>query len=370
MFPFRHMALALAVAMTAFALVLLPAIPVPTLALARQAPPAGPNHTVSFPADTAAHLDMGTEWWYFVGHLADAAGHTYGFEVTFFRFAGLRRYFPGSPVDTAYRTDVAITDEAAHRFHEGVGYAAASAQATASATQVQLRAATVSVSTVGPLSYHIHGGTSDGSLVDLTVASRRAPMLVHGGYTGWGSGYTYYYSLTRMQATGTLTVGSRRIAVRGIAWNDHQWGNMQQSNVIGWQWMALQLSDGADVSLVNERPYTSIDNDWAQGLLPDGRQVYTPRAVITVLDHWRSPATHTVYPSLWRVQVPALWLDVTVRPTIHDQEVIDRFAVNGWLFSYWEGSCTIMGMRAGHRISGKAYVELTGYGAPPTIPQL
>jgi len=351
-------------------LLLLATIPTPAATLAHQALPAGQSHTVSFPADTAAHLDTGTEWWYFVGHLVDAAGHTYGFEVTFFRFAGLRRYFPGSPVDTAYRTDVAITDEAANRFHEGVGYAAASAQATASATRVQLRAATVSVSTVGPLSYHIHGGTSDGSVVDLTVVSRRAPMLVHGGYTGWGSGYTYYYSLTHMQTIGALTIGGHHIAVHGIAWNDHQWGNMQQSNVIGWQWMALQLSDGADVSLVNERPYTNIDNDWAQGLLPDGRQVYTPRAVITVLDHWRSPVTHTVYPSLWRVRVPALQLDVTVRPTIHDQEVIDRFAVNGWLFSYWEGSAAITGTRAGHPISGKAYAELTGYGAPPTIPQL
>ncbi len=349
-------------------LILLLAIPISAMDAPASTP--GAAHAVRFPADTAAHLDTGTEWWYFVGHLADAAGHSYGFEVTFFRFAGLRRYFPGSPVDTAYRTDVAITDEATNRFHEGVGYAAASAQATASTTGVELRAATVSVSTVGPLSYHVQGRTSDGSLVDLTVASQRTPMLVHGGYTGWGSGYTYYYSLTHMQATGTLTIGGRRIAVHGIAWNDHQWGNMQQSNVIGWQWMALQLSDGADVSLVNERPHTSIDNDWAQGLLPDGRQVYTPRATITVLDHWRSPVTHTVYPSLWRVRVPALRLDVTVRPTIHGQEVIDRFAVNGWLFSYWEGSCTITGTRAGHPVGGKAYTELTGYGAPPTIPQL
>jgi predicted secreted hydrolase len=60
-----------------------------------------------------------------------------------------------------------------------------------------------------------------------------------------------------------------------------------------------------------------------------------------------------------------LQLDVVVRPTVADQEMVDRIAVAGYRDSYWEGSCTISGTHAGHRVAGKAYTELTGYGSPP-----
>lgn len=33
--------------------------------------------------------------------------------------------------------------------------------------------------------------------------------------------------------------------------------------------------------------------------------------------------------------------------------------------SYWEGSCTVTGTRADHRVSGTAYAELTVYCALP-----
>jgi len=320
------------------------------------------SHPVRFPADTAAH-PVPVEWWYFVGHMADNAGHTYGFETTFFKFEGLQKYFPGSPYNTVYRTDVAISDEARGHFHSAIQYTPPTAGTTASTTALRLRAGTISLSTLGALSYGIHGATSDGR-VDLTATAQRPPMLVNGGYTGWGSGYTYYYSLTHMQASGTLTIDGRRVPVRGVVWNDHQWGNMGGTSVHGWDWMALQLSDGADISLVVEHPNTFRDSRWAQTLLPDNAQHYVHDVTVTPLAHWRSPTTHILYPSAWRVRAPRLRLDVVVRPTIHDQEMVDRFGSIGVNSSYWEGSCTVTGTRAGHAVSGKAYTELTGYGAP------
>jgi len=68
--------------------------------------------------------------------------------------------------------------------------------------------------------------------------------------------------------------------------------------------------------------------------------------------------------------VPALQLDVTVTPTVRDQEMWDPFAVMGYHSSYWEGSCTVVGTRAGHRVTGHGYTELTGYGSRPPSPQL
>ena len=67
---------------------------------------------------------------------------------------------------------------------------------------------------------------------------------------------------------------------------------------------------------------------------------------------------------------PGLRLDVVVRPTVRDQEMADSLVVSGFRSSYWEGSCTVSGTRAGHRVAGKAYTELTGYGTPPPSGQL
>jgi predicted secreted hydrolase len=207
----------------------------------------------------------------------------------------------------------------------------------------------------------------------LTVTSLRTPLLVHGGFLGWGAGYTYYYSLTDMRANGTLTIAGRRIPVHGIAWMDHQWGDMENSSVHGWDWMALQLGDHTQINMVNERAGspTYPFRQWAQALLPNSRQVFVPTDVtITPLGRWRSPHTGTLYPSGWHVRIPRLQLDVVVRPTMRDQEMVDRISVSGYRDSYWEGSCTVVGTRAGHRVSGKAYAELTGYGSPPPATQV
>lgn len=374
----------------AFTLILLPApapasaqVQVRTLALAlalARSTPTGPYsitpHPVTFPTDAAMHPAAPVEWWYYVGHLADAHGHSYGVEVTFFKFSGLRRYIPASSVDTVYRTDVAITDEAVRRFYHGITYVPMAPNLTTASThELRLRAGDIDITTLGALRYGLHGalprgnGNVNGS-IDLSVASLRTPMLVDGGFLGWGSGYTYYYSLTHMSAAGTLTIAGRRIPVHGVAWADHQWGDMGGSSVRGWDWMALQLDDHTDVNMVNERPAIFSRSRWAMALLPDNRQIFMHDAIITPLGHWRSPHTGTVYPSGWRVRVPHLRLDVVVRPTMLDQEMVDSYIVHGYKDSYWEGSCTVSGTRDGRPVHGKAYTELTGYGTPPHVQYL
>ncbi len=76
-------------------------------------------------------------------------------------------------------------------------------------------------------------------------------------------------------------------------------------------------------------------------------------AEITVLDTWDSPEGGT-YPSRWRVRSDRLGLDVTVTPVLADQELLTTVR-------YWEGAVDISGTRDGASISGRGYVELTGY---------
>ena len=55
----------------------------------------------------------------------------------------------------------------------------------------------------------------------------------------------------------------------------------------------------------------------------------------------------------WRVTVPSAKLDVTLAPTVADQELVTT-ASSG--VAYWEGSVAVEGAAR-----GRGYVELTGY---------
>ena len=84
----------------------------------------------------------------------------------------------------------------------------------------------------------------------MNLEDKKQPALhQHTGLVDFGSvGKSYYYSRTRMVASGAITVGGEEIQVTGLAWFDHQWGNFQPL-AIGWDWFAIQLVDGSEIML-------------------------------------------------------------------------------------------------------------------------
>ena len=175
------------------------------------------------------------------------------------------------------------------------------------------------------------------------------------------AGGSYYYSRPTMQAAGTLTIGGQTMAVTGVAWFDHQWGDFVTVGGGGWDWFAVNLPAGSAVTL-------SLIRD-ADGTYPlaygtyvtsDGTVVHLAASdfTVTVTDHWTSPQTGAVYPSGWRVEIPKAGLVITLRPTVADQE-LDTRATTGVI--YWEGSQVVAATRDGSPIPAHAYVELTGY---------
>ena len=77
---------------------------------------------------------------------------------------------------------------------------------------------------------------------------------------------------------------------------------------------------------------------------------------IEVLDEWESERGGT-YPAAWRVTVDSLGLSLVVEPVIADQELITNVR-------YWEGAVDVTGQSGDQRLSGRGYVELTGYADP------
>lgn len=334
------------------------------------APPAGAAPArfkpVRLPADAAMHPDAQTEWWYFTGHLRDAAGRRFGFEFTTFKLSG---FGPQGAAEgsRAYKLDFAITDEGSRRFYSQINYLRDAPGRTimrADTLRTRLAGGTVTenmTTLAGPgLRYALHGSMR-GAALDLVVQTTRRPLLQGGdGVERFGAaGFSYYYSLTNMSSSGSLRLNGQRYTVTGTTWMDHQWGTWQWSTSTGWDWMGIQLANGTSITLYNFVSGHGTGLKYVGTSFPDGSQRFSKTATMAPLGPtWTSPVTHTRYPQGWHVVVPSLGLDATVLPTIAQQEMVDPFNLAP---TYWEGSCTLVGTLHGAPISGNAYTELVGY---------
>jgi predicted secreted hydrolase len=338
-------------------------------------PPAPPSGTpasdpqpVVFPTDEAAH-DRLTEWWYYTGHLRSIHdGRRYGFEFVIFRAE--RGGFPVS-----WASHLALTDENGGAF----GYA----QRSEIGPQVD-------VSADEGFDLRIHGGNDNG-VIDVTAPvwemaglggsdgisakaadfgvellmtdTRQAPVLHD--TIGWidfaDAGSSYYYSRPRMTASGSVTIGDRAFEVSGESWFDHQWGDFIAVGGGGWDWFAVNLEDGTDLTLSLVR---AVDGTYplVYGTLvrDSGETVHLPSDAFTVtsVDTWTSGRTGAVYPSGWTISIPTEQLEISLTPTVLDQE-LDTRRTTGVI--YWEGSQIVDATHAGESVGGEGYVELTGY---------
>jgi predicted secreted hydrolase len=68
-----------------------------------------------------------------------------------------------------------------------------------------------------------------------------------------------------------------------------------------------------------------------------------------------------VYPIHWQVSVPSLGIAGEIRTAFPSQEMSDRSKLTP---NYWEGAIDLTGTRAGQRLAGRGYLEMTGYDRP------
>jgi predicted secreted hydrolase len=202
-----------------------------------------------------------------------------------------------------------------------------------------------------------------------TEAVKPAALQDTDGWIDFGpAGSSYYYSRTALDTTGILELDGHTFDVTGQAWFDHQWGDFIAVGGGGWDWFAVNLDDGTDLT------FSLVRN--ADGSYPlvygtlvgaDGATVHLPREAfdIEVTGRWTSPTTGADYPAGWRIVVPGERLAIDLRPTVADQE-LDTRASTGVV--YWEGSQIVDASRDGQPLGGEAYVELTGYGPSTASP--
>ena len=209
---------------------------------------------------------------------------------------------------------------------------------------------------------HLTAQAGDAAL-DLTLQPGGPPLPQgESGLSRKGSeagNASYYYSLTRMPAAGSLRFGPQRVAVRGLAWMDREWSTSSLApGLVGWDWLALQLADGRDLMLYRLRRKDGESDPWSAGTLTDGhggsRRLAAADFRLTPLGTWKSPRTGSRYPSGFRVEVPAEHLDLDVRPLVTDQEL-------DLSFRSFEGAVTVEANGRSGGLVGRGYLEMTGY---------
>ena len=325
----------------------------------------------SFPLDHGPHPAYRNEWWYVTGNLDAAGGERFGFELTIFRFAlappgSVRKAETSSgwATNQVYIGHFALTQVEAERFHVAQRYARGAlglAGAQAEPLRVWVEDWHLQESDRGADRWNLHAIDGDVEL-SLSLVAQKPPVL--NGTEGLSQkssergNASYYYSVPRLKAEGKLSVASDAHEVSGLAWLDREWGSSALSaEQEGWDWFALQLSDGSELMYYNlRRSDGSNDAHSAGTFIPDeGDIVPLSRNDVTVAvnNHWDSPLGGR-YPMGWTIAVSHLDLVLQVEPVLEAQELATNVR-------YWEGAVDVMAERAGKPIAGRGYVELTGY---------
>lgn len=345
---------------------------------ANTATPVGPQRALQFPRDFGAHNDLRTEWWYLTGALeAPQIDEQFGFQVTFFRSrTEVPREHPSRfAAKQLLVAHAALTDLKAQRLRHDQRIArwngladAQLALASQSDTRIALHGWRLQrEGPPGASRYlaQVDARDAAGFLLDLQLAAPQ-PVLLQGqaGYSRKGpqpQQASYYYSQPQLAVSGHLMREStQRIAVRGLAWLDHEWSEtILPSEAVGWDWIGMNLQDGGALMAFRLRRADG-SSVWAGGShRAAGRGTARDFGVDEVRfmpgRRWTSPATQASYPVEWHIETPVG--RYTVRSRLDAQELDSR---NSTGTVYWEGLSELLDAGSG-RVVGQGYLEMTGY---------
>ena len=327
-----------------------------------------PSKPLVFPQDHNSHETV-IEWWYFNGSLRDAAGNAYSFMDCLFKadidkvaipyLKHISRKKPGSKSRYVYFAHSIVSDIGKQKNHKEVQNI--SLVSNDSFNQKRLFIDYIDpvivhgfvnneIAEVAPDTFHIKTNN-----LDLVLKSKKSPLLEGGeGYITVCGRDSYYYSLTDMEASGTLSIEGKKIEVKGAAWMDHQWADVSYRQD-KWTWFSMQLDDGTDMMCCE------YDDGKSKDFLIDiieknGAQHHLNKLILRPADEkWKSPLTKAEYPLAWDIEIPDYDAKLHIKSLMTDQEMI-FMAIN-----YWEGPIKISGTIGGKNVKGNGFMELVGY---------
>lgn len=322
--------------------------------------------TFSFPDDHGAHNRFRSEWWYFTGNLTTVQGAPFAYQLTVFRNAlGPAPQTPDSEQSAwrarqVYMGHFAITDIAGGAHYPSERFAR-EAQGLAGSKrypfQIWVDDWTI---TLSDENWQLTAGDNNRS-INLTLQALKPPVLQgRDGLSVKSAGNaSYYYSLTRMQTQGTISVGDAEFQVSGLSWLDREWSTSSLSGEqSGWDWLSLQFDHGWELMFYQLRRLDGDPDAFSAGVLvdPSGAATALPLVEVAMVParYWESDQGIR-YPVAWQVKSQVHELDLSVTARVDNQEM-------PLAFRYWEGAVRAEGTLRGAPVTGSGFLELTGYG--------
>ncbi len=155
--------------------------------------------------------------------------------------------------------------------------------------------------------------------------------------------------------------------ISGKAWMDHQWGGYGwiiaphgESTTLGWDWFGINLDDGRDLIVIVHRDMRNLEPIAQYAVVFNGTEQrrIIEDLTVTATRIWRNPSTMIDYPISCTIEIPELDASIEFEPLADNQEI----PVFGMIGAIWEGAGKVSGSVAGKAVSGRARLELHGYG--------
>lgn len=201
---------------------------------------------------------------------------------------------------------------------------------------------------------------------DLTFSQEGRPFWV------WGTGLepsateqslatdNYYFSYTRLAASGTITIDGTPYEVTGTTWMDHEYGYFGDGTSDGrvrWLLQDMQLDNGWTISNAGiigpgYKPEIGVEVPaYATLQGPEGDIYYVKTVITPVGELWTSPRSGVSYAQQFQVEIPSFDASIVVTTRLQDQE----FEIPG--ASIYEGTADPKGKFLGENVSGDAWIE-------------
>jgi predicted secreted hydrolase len=301
---------------------------------------------INLPADQFAHTGAPAEWWWHIGTLIAADGRKFGFEINAtgkveFAFTQIeitdvqnkinyQKVLPVIPCPP----DWAQYDDSKPWYVQLGGPAGGNGAITMNAIDKDPLNMAVNAT-------FIDDATNTSCALSLKLHQKGAPLLVWGtgcmevnpGGTSPITRNNYYYSLTHLHASGTITIGNEVIAVTGLTWMDHEYGYFPTGSTgpVIWLLQDIQLTDGLHLSnytIFGVLPKENVPMEsHATLLLKNGDSVYV-KSVTTPMGPTYTSVKGIVYYLKFRVEIddPALNATFIVDSLFPDQLFKDSTA--------------------------------------------
>jgi predicted secreted hydrolase len=209
----------------------------------------------SFPYDHGPHEKFKTEWWYFTGNLISKNNDKFGYQFTIFRTTTIPDSLNSNSnwrSNQLYMGHFAISDIANDKFYFDEKFSRSGNKLAGATIEKKFRVwlEDWEIRQIGDSIHYdlpklkINAKTENANINILLKAKKPKILQGNNGLSQKGSeigNASYYYSYTRLETKGTITLNNSEYEVSGNSWMDREWSTSALGkDQVGWDWFALQ----------------------------------------------------------------------------------------------------------------------------------